>query len=578
MKVLDTNTYHKRYESVEDKKNSGATYTPKILADFVAQEITKKLASKNSREKTFRILDPAVGHGELLVSLLEMLDKKNIKNIEVYGFETNGEAFEVAEKRLAKLFPSVVFKLKMESFLDYVIKNFDANSCEEIFRKNEHKYYDVVIANPPYVRTQIMGALESSKLSKEFGLNGRVDLYFAFIIAISRVLKPDGVAGVIVSNRFMTTSSGKPVRKALVESFSLCHVWDFGDTKIFEAAILPAVFVVKGKNGEKCERPLFTSIYETKLQTEIFASNPVDALSYEGVVEVNDGRRFNVLHGTLNTGETSDGVWRIATDEVDSWLKTVFKSTWGTFRDIGKIRVGVKTCADKVFIRNDWHKLPRAERPELLKPLTTHYIAQRFKPLVSEFPKQILYSHEVVDGKRRVIDLEDKPLSKVYLEKYRSRLEGREYVIKANRKWYEIWVPQDPDAWEKPKLVFRDISEKPTFWLDLEGSVVNGDCYWLVCESNQEDLLWLAAAVGNSTFIEKFYDASFNNKLYSGRRRFITQYVEKFPLPDPGSLIAKEIIKKTKEIYKCMPSEKAEQLYKELDGMVWESFTGSHTD
>ena len=77
-----------------------------------------------------------------------------------------------------------------------------------------------------------------------------------------------------------------------------------------------------------------------------------------------------------------------------------------------------------------------------------------------------------------------------------------------------------------PKLVFRDISEQPTFWLDFEGSVVNGDCYWLTPESQgSDDRLWLAAAVANSTFIESFYDHRFNNKLYAGRRRFITQYV-----------------------------------------------------
>ena len=578
MELLDKSDYIKRYESVEDKKNSGATYTPKILADFVAQKISEKVRDKKLSGNLFRILDPAIGHGELLVSLLEKLDKENIKNVEVYGFETNQEALDVAIKRLIKLFPNVVFKLKMGNFLEYVIENFNTSSRADLFNKNALEGYDIIIANPPYVRTQIIKKSEKKILSEKFSLNGHVDLYFAFIIAISQVLKPDGVAGVIVSNRFMTTSSGKLIRKFLIDGFNLCHIWDFGDTKLFDAAILPAVFIAEGKDDKKCKKPLFTSIYQTEQQTKISAPNPVEALSYEGVVEVSDGRRFNVQHGTLNNSGTSDGVWRLSTDEVDLWLNTVFELTWGTFRDIGKIRVGVKTCADKVFIRNDWHKIPNTERPELLKPLTTHHIAQRFKPLVSEQPKQILYSHEVVGGKRRAIDLEYKPLSKAYLEKHRNLLEGREYVIKANRKWYEIWVPQDPDAWEKPKLVFRDISEKPIFWLDLEGSVVNGDCYWLVSDSNQEDLLWLAAAVGNSTFIEKFYDALFNNKLYAGRRRFITQYVEKFPLPNPDSLVAKEIIEKTKEIYSCIPSKKAEQLYQELNGLVWESLTGSRPD
>ena len=138
-------------------------------------------------------------------------------------------------------------------------------------------------------------------------------------------------------------------------------------------------------------------------------------------------------------------------------------------------------------------------------------------------------------------------------------------------------MPQNPNAWPLPKLVFRDIAEKPTFWIDLDGSVVNGDCYWLVCQNPERtDFLWLAAAVGNSTFIERFYDYRFHNKLYAGRRRFVTQYVEQFPLPDPDKSIGKNIIVKAKQIYDCTPSPEAEQLQKELDIMVWKALCGGN--
>jgi hypothetical protein len=154
-------------------------------------------------------------------------------------------------------------------------------------------------------------------------------------------------------------------------------------------------------------------------------------------------------------------------------------------------------------------------------------------------------------------------------------LKSRKYVIEAGREWYEIWVPQNPNAWFLPKLVFRDIAEKPTFWIDLEDSVVNGDCYWLICQNpEQVDLLWLAVAVGNPTFIKRFYDYCFHNKLYAGRRRFLTQYVEQFPLPNPDQSIGKDIIAKAKQIYGCTPSPEAEQLQEALDTMVWKALCG----
>jgi hypothetical protein len=575
MEALSQPRFTKRYHVVTEEKAGGATYTPKLLADFVAQQIVET-AGRLPIDRPLRILDPAIGHGELLVSLLEHLADQPGLAVEVYGFETDSEALATATERLKEQFPGVPLHFESDNFLEFVLEHFGDGDHGNLFRTVIPEAYDLIIANPPYVRTQIMGAAQAQLLAERFGLAGRVDLYYAFILGMSQVLKPRGIAGIIVSNRFMTTRSGASVRQALFERFNIRHAWDLGDTKLFEAAVLPAVLLVEGKNGHKLEAPAFTSIYQTTELAAETAADPITALDSEGIIEIADGRHFHVQHGTLNTSGSPDGVWRIATDAVDAWLATVDAHSWGTFRDIGKVRVGVKTCADKVFIRDDWQDMSGGDRPELLKPLTTHHIARRFKPLVSDRPSQVLYPHEVVRGARRTVDLSRYPRSRAYLETHRPALEGRRYVIEAGREWYEIWVPQDPNAWDQPKLVFRDIAEEPTFWIDLDGSVVNGDCYWLIAQSPaQTDLLWLAAAVANSTFIERFYDLRFHNKLYAGRRRFITQYVEQFPLPDPNSAEGKAIIGQSKLMYDRTPSPEIEQLQKELDGMVWAALTGS---
>jgi hypothetical protein len=574
MEALPQPRFTKRYHIVTQEKAGGATYTPPILADFVSEQVVEA-AGILPTDRPLRVLDPAIGHGELLVSLLEHLTNRRGLAIEVYGFETDPKALDTATERLSKQFPDVSLHFEPDNFLEFVLEHFGAGAQGSLFRRAIPEAYDLIIANPPYVRTQIMGATQAQLLAEQFSLAGRVDLYYAFILGMSQVLKPQGIAGIIVSNRFMTTRSGASVRQALFERFNIRHAWDLGDTKLFEAAVLPAVLLVEGKNGHRLETPAFTSIYETTEPATGTATDPITALDAEGVIEIDDRRHFRVQHGKLNTSGTPDGVWRIATDAVDTWLANVEAHSWGTFRNIGKIRVGVKTCADKVFIRNDWQDMPAADRPELLKPLTTHHSARRFKPIASDRPNQILYPHEVVQGRRRAVDLARYPHSQAYLEAHRPTLQNRQYVIEAGREWYEIWVPQDPDAWDQPKLVFRDIAVEPTFWIDLDGSVVNGDCYWLISQNPaQTDLLWLAAAVGNSTFIERFYDLSFHNKLYAGRRRFITQYVEKFPLPDPRSPLGKGIIAKAKRIFECIPSPEAEQLQKELDATVWEALTG----
>lgn len=557
-----------RYDLVTEEKASGATYTPPELADFVASEMVREW--DRARGRTLKILDPAVGGGELLASLLKHLPQDH--RVDVYGFDNNPAALQAAGQRLEGTHPKAKLHLELGDFLTIACGDVQVGGLFDA-KLDASNTFDMVIANPPYVRTQIMGANAARALAAQFGLTGRVDLYHAFVLAIAKVLRPDGVTGIIVSNRFMTTKAGATVRRVFQEQLHLRHVWDLGDTKFFDAAVLPAVLVAEGLSGSRRADPTFTSIYETKDDATSEAPSIADAVKKNGVVKVPDGRRFRVQRGVLDTSDDIKGVWRVATQQNDAWLSTVDRHSWGTFRRLGKVRVGVKTCADRVFIRDDWDDLPHDKQPELLRPLTTHHIGRRFRAEQDNASRKIVYPHECVDGKRRASDLTQNPQTLRYLETYREELESRSYVLDAGRNWYELWVPQHPCLWSKPKLVFRDISEEPCFWIDQNGTIVNGDCYWLVCDdATEEELLWLALSVGNSTFIEAFYDHRFNNKLYAGRRRFITQYVEKFPLPDPETSVAKAIVETAKRIYAGAGTAEADALAVTLDGLVWEAF------
>jgi adenine-specific DNA-methyltransferase len=564
-----------RYSDVPAPKLTGATYTPSGFATFVAEQMLK--VAELPTHGVIRVLDPAVGDGALLDALLKCLPDFVRNRVEVWGYDTNPQAISIASARLRADFPNLSVHVEQKDFLEHVL---GLQGGGDLFSLAQQEPFHLVIANPPYVRTQILGAEQAQQLAQSFGLTGRVDLYYPFLLGISQVLADGGVTGVITSNRFMTTKSGQAVRRALLSRFQMVHAWDMGDTKLFDAAVLPSVLLAKGTRDPHhphTEGVAFSTIYETKDIAQVRSTDALSALSAndETVVEIADGRRFRVRHGTLDNGGDSEGIWRVATGATDTWLATVEANTWQTFRRIGKIRVGVKSTADTVFVRHDWTSLPGG-KPELLRPLLTRHCGRRFRatvPAAAKHVKEILYPHEVVNGKRGVADLNLYPKAKRYLEEHRRALEARTYVMKAGRNWFELWVPQDPAAWPAPKLVFLDISDKPVFWIDTDGAVVNGECYWLCCENKGEvDLLWLALAIANSTFIEVFYDHKFNNKLYAGRRRFITQYVEQFPLPDPSSAHAQAIIAMTKEIYAITPSSDADKMAGELDELVWGVF------
>lgn len=563
----DTPQHPRRYSRSTTHKASGATYTPPALADFVARQLLH--AATLPAHGAIRILDPAAGDGALLAALIAQLPPRVHARLEVTGFDTDEAALAIARQRLANVFPKLTCRLEARNFLDHALRQREHG---DLFDAPAHRWH-LVIANPPYVRTQVIGATRARQLARDFGLTGRIDLYHAFLIAMAGVLAADGSAGIIASNRFMTTRSGQTLRRELLARYRLVHAWDLGDSKLFDAAVLPAVLVAHGCGDAPASTPAaFSSLYASTDAPQGTASDPLAALDAAdgAVLAVPDGRRFRVRHGVLDHGDDAQGVWRVATTDANQWLATVAAHTWASFARIGKVRVGVKSTADKVFVRSDWDTLPGG-RPELLRPLTTRHVARRFR---AEAPmREILYPHVATTEGREAVALECFPRAARYLRQHRAQLEARDYLIQAGRRWYELWVPQQPDAWRHPKLVFPDIAAEPVCWMDLDGSVVNGECYWIKADhEGEEELLWLALAVANSSFIGHYYDHRFNNKLYAGRRRFITQYVEAFPLPDPAGESARSLVALAKAIHAGTPSREAERLAATLDTKVWQVF------
>jgi len=552
-------------------KNSGATFTPTELADFLADKIFAEL--DQDLATSYTILDPACGEGELLTSIASKFNSinKNVK-IKLKGFDTNIDYIISANINLAT-FSNVEVDIQNLDFLE------TEGTCVEplnlFSKKSETEYADIVIANPPYVRTQILGAEKAQSIAKRFNLKGRVDLYYPFLIGMTNVLKKGGIIGVITSNRYLFTKSGESVRNFLLENYELLEVIDLGDTKIFNAAVLPAIFIGRKKTNKKrlADPCRFAKIYEelNGVGKHIFNKDSVfDILnsSESGIYSVKD-KKYNFNVGLLKHTSNKSEIWQMTSSDENTWIDKIKENTSFLIGDKFKVRVGVKSCADNVFIRRSWDEEQNKPEECLFKKLISQENIQRWC-FSSENNLQILYPHYSQDSKRLVIDIEDYPIAKKYLETYKEQLAGRKYLIDAGRKWYEMWVPQNPESWILPKLVFPDISIDARFFYDENGSVVNGNCYWIVAQTEQEnELLFLIQGVANSELMSRYHDLCFNNKLYSGRRRYFSQYIEKYPIPDPESDNSKQIIKVVKQLNKLSAiNENISSLEHELNALI----------
>jgi len=549
-----------------NKKLMGVTYTPLELADFVSSRIYKHIESK----RKLRVLDPACGDGELLLSIQNKL--RNEFDIELNGFDIDQEAILEIKKRFTDN-KKISLNFFQKDFINELVKFKYPLLNQEIHRNK----YDVIICNPPYVRTQHMDKNTITKISKLFKFTGRLDLYHVFSAGLKYFLKTNGVIGLIISNRFMSVKSGEFLRNYFLNELSIEEIYDFGDTKLFKDSVLPSVLILKNKKI-KNTKPVFKSIYEIKEKIKSKkiekCSNITKSLekSSDCLLSIND-KFYSVRVGCLEILNKKD-TWNITNNKTKSFFENVNNNTHCHFGDISKSKVGVKTTADNVFLVNDEQIKKFNIEKKLIKNLIIHKNVDKWK-CNNKIYKKILYPYETHNNLRRVLDLDKYVNAKEYFRSHYDQLNSRSYISKSNKKWYEIWVPHHPDEWKKEKIIFRDISEEGRFSLSEDNNVVNGDCYWIKIEKKHEKFKWLILAIGNSKFIINYYDYKFSNKLYSNKRRFISQYVDQFPLPDPNNKFSIEIVKLAKQIYtnyEKMSSEDLKLLESKINDLVYHVF------
>lgn len=508
---------------VQDIKKEGVTYSPENLGLFMSKLLLN--ASKKFDVNISSILDPAVGTGNLLVAV-----NKFFPNAFLKGIDIDFEAIKNAKKLLSK---NNIKKYKLE------VSNYLQDTTNISSQYSElHKPVDAIIANPPYVRKQNLSSV-TRNLFKNYDISGNFDLYQAFAVEMTKQLRTDGLLCMITSNKYLSTKSGKNTRKFLRENFNIIEIIDLGDTKVFNAAVLPAIFLGQKKKNAINTKVRFKKIYEVNTQKAILCKdykNIFEALSSikngKETVSINHKKNYSIEAGEMILPKNHLSNWTLSSIKDIQWVDSLKKNNI-TFSDVFDIHVGIKTTADKVFIRDNWENQNIMPDKKFLHPLVHSKNIKRWSTNNIILNRTILYPYEIVDGKKQVINLEKYLSTKRYFMQFYTQLSKRKYLKDAGKKWYEIWVSQNPSLMRKPKVIFPDISEKPKFSIDFNGYLVDGNCYWLSLKDGYStDYLYLAVIVANSKIMQRFHDIEFQNKLYSGKRRYLTQYVSKYPIPN----------------------------------------------
>jgi len=547
------------------RKLLGTHYTPDSVVDYIVNQTLRPYLESPNLFTNIRILDPACGSGLFLLKAYDVLadywkktfgsftskDAQHLIENHLFGIDIDEEAVLATRKYLiqkASLDDAISFSLNIivgdalclrpfYNQMQFGKQPLPKTSFGKTF--SEHSF-DCILGNPPYVRIQNTPLEKREKyISAYTTAVGRFDISSLFFELSDYLLKENGRLGFIVSNKILSTAGTKKLRNFLLTHFTIEEIVDLSDTKLFDAAILPLIFIAT-RSKERFNRIAYSSIMESHRKTDTVqqTTNLLNLLKESGIPSETDasvnGRVFKVQRFFATLPSKRVNVWTFHNERENALLSKLKEQSACTIGDLcEKISVGLKTTADSVFIKpmtENFVKQHGIEKKLVFPLIESHNVNRWTCSWNSQTDLYVLYPHIEQNGKVIPVDLDKYPRAKNYLEEHRPQLEKRSYIKDSQRQWYEIWVHQSPRDFRQRKIITPDIASHNRFALDNNGFFVNGTCYYLILKDKSDIRYYSILGLLNSKVIEYFHKTTIGNSLYAKRFRYWTSYISVYPV------------------------------------------------
>lgn len=380
----------------------------------------------------------------------------------------------------------------------------------EVF--NEKGGFDIVIANPPYIRMELLKAITPDLKRLYRSATGRADAYIYFFEKGVGLLHDGGVLSYISSSTYAKTGSGEALRSILRDETTLRRFVDFGDLQVFEGVTTyPAILLLN--NSKPADA------------TEV-RGNVVQSLDTESL-----DRELHAPGVLVRQKELETGGWRFE-DKRLTRLRQKIKDAGVPLRDYcGSPLYGIKTGLNEAFVINSATRdaLVSQDRrsSEILKPFLE---GKDLKPWRTEWRGLwLIYTYHGIDMKPYPVVLE-------YLRSFKKRLEAR--ATAHTHQWYEVQQPQFEysKSMAKPKIIYPHFSRFPKFSFEPDGYFSNDKTYLIPSED------WYLLALLNSLVLWYFITLicpAMRGGLW--RYELRVMYMETLPIAKPSASDRKKL-------------------------------------
>ena len=369
--------------------------------------------------------------------------------------------------------------------------------------------FDIVLANPPYVRQELIKDQKPTlKAVYPEVYNGTADLYCYFYARAVQLLRPGGMLAFISPNKWFRAGYGGNLRSYLAETCHVDSITDFGDLPVFQTAITYPMILTAQKDGV----PGGTAYTKVK---SLAAPYP-------------DVRAVIELTGATLPAEAIQGADWALTDAAASGRIAKMKKAGVPLGEYvnKKMYRGVLTGFNAAFVINSARRAELItadpKSMEIIKPL---YVGRDIRCWAFDERDQWLIFT------RRGIDITAYPAIEKHLAQWKAQLTPKTGEVEQGRKpgkykWFEI---QDEvtyfNVFDKPKIVYPEVSNSPRFTLDTKGVYPLKTCF--VIDSQD---LYLLGVLNSSSFLA--YQRLKQNTVRGGYLMNSTIYLEVTPIPN----------------------------------------------
>ena len=370
--------------------------------------------------------------------------------------------------------------------------------------------YDLLIGNPPYVRSSSLDPEYVKFLRKHYQTvsSGNFDLSVAFIEHALEKLSEGGVMSYVLTNKFMTSSYGRGVCSLLAKRFRVINLEDFQDYQVFPGYTTYTCVLTVGRKSPA-----------TRFSVTRFPQGVEENKDPGGGETATLPVRRLADHPWDFAGGLSHDTLRLLRDPRHPLISEVFKG----------IQQGIRTGANEVFIL----KLEDADRVE--KKITFPFVGpneiQRCALGDSRF--RLLFPYRPTSlGQYRILsptELEQEyPRAWRYLVAHKESLGER--ALEEGVPWYGFSRTQNLGLYLRRKLLIREMLPCALFAADFDGHAAFGAGYALDATAMDEAELRLWTAVLCTQTME-FVLRHNGTQLHSGWFRLMKHHLARTRLP-----------------------------------------------